>query len=177
MTTPAEQWHNEQKRMAATAAAWPNRDDDYHSYPILVTETIEHVIWVEATSARQALHYASSDTYEYIAPGKQTCASADLEVKAPQGRWDWDMVYSDSYNSYPGLRCDAHVETWRRWRWELNRLHGQAVADNEDLDGVGNDVRLTCRLCRTWREEGHDGGFPHLHEVRAAELKSAEVAS
>lgn len=175
MATAAEKWLNEQQRMKEAAVRWPNKDDDRRSWPILVTETIEHVIWVEGETHDEALEAASQETHELTGPS--TCSSADMNVEKPGSSWDWERVYENSYHSYQGIKCDAHEETRRHWLWELDRLHQQATADNEDLDAVPADQRVTCPVCRTWREDAHETKLSHQFEVRSVERRAQEAVA
>lgn len=179
MATAAEKWLAEQARMKArlqeSAVRWPDRDDDIRSWPILVTEQIEHVVWVEAGTHDEALSAASEQTYELISP--QTCIAADMNVVKPTDDWDWRKVYENSYHSYAGLKYDAHVQAWWQWRAELDTAHAEATADQEDLDNTPAEQRMTCGLCRAWREEGHDDKFQHRFELQAAGRRTQEAVT
>jgi hypothetical protein len=96
------------------------------SYPVIVTDTRVHVIWVRASSQEDAVDRARYDTGEMLHDG-ETLASFDLRVRKPGDdfhHWDWETVYDgDYYGSYQGVQCDAHVETRR---WHLERLRREA---------------------------------------------------
>lgn len=173
--TAAEKWHAEQQRMKESAARWPNRDDDRYSWPVLVEETIQHVIWVEAETHEAALDRARYDTWEKLSNETRNCSWMNLEM--PKDAYDWDRVYEESFDGYQGVECNAHVETRRWWLAELDLAHKQATAENEDRDGVDAEQRVTCPLCRTWREDGHETKFPHLFEVRSAERRAQEAVA
>lgn len=175
MTTAAQKWLDEQQRMKEAADRWPNKDDDRRSWPILVTETIEHVIWVEGETHDEALEAASQETHELTS--SSTCSSADMNVEKPDSSWDWERVYENSYHSYQGIKCNAHEETRREWLWELDRRHQQATADNEDLDGISAEQRKTCAVCRVWRTAGHEESFAHQLEVRSAQRRAQEAVA
>lgn len=163
--TALEKWLAEQKRLKDYAARRPNRDDNLRCWPVLVTERIEHVIWVEGETHDQALHAASYNTYELTSNNSIT--SADMEVKKPDDSWDWDQVYDESCHTYRGLNCDAHVQTQRQWIKDLDLDCQTATAENEDRDGVAPDQRATCVGCRRWREEGHEDSV--WHRIRTGE--------
>lgn len=159
MATAAEKWELEQQRMKESAARWPNKDDGRRSWPVLVDETIQHVIWVEADDHDAAVERARWDTWEKLSNETRNCSWMNIE--APKSQWDWERVYEESYDGYQGLECNAHVETRRWWLFELDRAQQQATAENEDRSGVDAGQRLTCPVCRTWREEGHEDAITH----------------
>lgn len=82
-------------------------------YPVIVTDTRVHVVWVQAEDQDAAVESARYDTYELL-NDNETCASADLNVRKPGDdfhSWDWETIYGgDYYGSYQGRKFDAHVE-------------------------------------------------------------------
>ncbi len=181
MTAAAEQWHADQQRAAEQALLqrrwFAQRDEvERRSWPVLVTYTHKHVLWVEAETHDKAVEAASYEPYEKT-DDQETLFDIGYQVERPS-EWDWDDVYEGNYcMPYQGLECNAHVETYRSWSRALDKAHQQATADNEDLDGVDAEQRLTCSLCRTWREAGHDDSFPHKFEMRAAERRAQEAVT
>lgn len=97
---------------------WGHQPEEQDSYPVLVTYTHEHVLWVPADSQEAAVEHMRDAPYEYT-DDQKTLAGAWWAVAAPD-RWDWDTVYRDG-EIYGGLRCDAHVEAYRAHQRELVR--------------------------------------------------------
>lgn len=174
----AKGWWAQQQAAKDDAIRWPSRDDNYHSWPILVTATEEHVIWVEAETAQEALDYACRDTYERL-DRVSTCVSAGMTVAAPASRWDWEAVYEESCHSYAGLKYDAHVQARDEWLQSIEWARLEATLENEDRDGLPAGQRQTCAVCRLWREEGHEESERHRDErvwaARRAEVWAQDV--
>jgi len=169
----AKGWWAQQQTVKADAIRWPNRDDNYHSWPIRVTFTEEHVIWVAAETPQEALDYACRDTHERLDRGS-TCVSADLSVAAPVSRWDWEMVYEESGHSYGGLRYDAHVQARDEWLRSIEQARLEATMHHEEREQVPAGQRATCAVCRCWREEyGHEQSEQHLREAIWAARRAA----
>lgn len=100
-------------------------------YPVIVTVTNEHVVWVEGYCPDDALENLKNDGewYERIRD-QETLASFWQDYRKPGDEHhslDWDTVMNgEPYGgSYPGMRCDAHVEAWRheiaRVKWEAEK--------------------------------------------------------
>jgi hypothetical protein len=175
----AKSWWAQQQTAQQAMRLWPNRDDDYREWPILVTEEVHHVIWVEAETAERALSYAQSDTRERI-NSATTCVSAWMDVAAPKTRWEWEEVYEDSCHSYGGLAYDAHVQARDEWLRSIEQARLEATMVNEERVALPAGQRATCAVCRRWREEhGHEQSEQHLREalwaVRRAELWARDV--
>lgn len=165
MATAAEKWLNEQQRMKESAAAslrW-NRDDDRRCFPVLVDETIQHVIWVEADDHEQAVERARWDTWEKLSNETRSCSWMD--IKAPKSDWDWDRVYEDSGDGYQGLECNAHVEERRLWLAAFEHARLMATIADEVREDRLVEQRLACAVCERWREDGHDETARHKLEV------------
>lgn len=179
MTTAAEKWFNEQQRMREYAEAslrWHDRGQDARQWPVLVEETIQHVVWVDAADQQEAVDRARYDTWDKIGSGTRSCSW--MKVESPVGHWDHDRVYEDSGDSYDGLECDAHVETYRWWLRALDKAHQQATADNEDLDGVDTEQRLTCPVCRKWiGDDDHELSVAHRLAVADAQHRPQEAVT
>jgi len=176
----AKSWWAQQQAAKDDAVRWPSRDDDYREWPVLVTFTEEHVIWVQAESAQEALDYACRDTHERL-DRVSTCFSAGMSVAAPKSRWDWEAVYEGDYlGSYQGLNYDAHVQARDEWFRSIEYARLEATLDNEDRDQVPVGQRATCAVCCRWREEhGHEQSEQHLREAlwaaRRAEIWAQDV--
>lgn len=88
------------------------------SYPVIVTVTHEHVIWVKADSLTDARDQVRADGswYEQI-DNSTTLASFGMDARSPGEdfhSWDWETVYRGDYcGPYQGLECDAHVQTYQ----------------------------------------------------------------
>lgn len=120
----------------------------HRSFPVLVTDTREHVIYVQADSADAALKRAARDTYDWV--NTENCASAYMSVALPKDRWDWDTVSDDSYIGYQGTPFDAHVEEHRRLLWQQEHEAKKAACakrDHVDNAHTWANGRVECRLC------------------------------
>lgn len=185
MATAAEKWLSEQEQLRAWAAEqavlqrrwFAQRDEvELRNWPVIVEYTFRHVVWVESGSQQRAVERLSDQPYEFTDDQETLCESG-WKVTAPN-EWDWDDVYEgDYFGAYQGLECNAHVETRRQWLRALDQAHQRATAENEDRDGIPADQRLTCSLCRTWREDGHETKFSHQFEVRSAERRAQEAVA
>lgn len=137
------------------------------SYPVIVTYTYRHIIWVEARNQQEAVEGASVDTYE-LTSDSETLLEADWKVEAPTWEWDWDDIYEGGYlSAYPGRDFAAHVETRKAWLRKVARDHELAMWEHEDREEVPDAERQTCGLCRQWREPGHEDSFRHQMELRS----------
>jgi hypothetical protein len=91
-------------------ACWSHQPDDSVRYPVIVTYTEEHVVWVEADSLEEAVKRACRDPWE-LTHRDSTLASLSTDVRAPKP-WDYDYTVYDEGETYEGLPCDAHVKVW-----------------------------------------------------------------
>jgi hypothetical protein len=151
----------------------PNEDD---AYPVLVTYTSEHVVWVTAPSAEAALGYVQQEAYEYT-DDKSTLADAYWSAELPKDKYQFEDVYRASSCNYAGLSYDGHVELRRAWfnRIEFDRLDAWIV--NEDRYNVYPAKRQTCAACKRWREDGHDETRHHQVMQRYADEDRARAAA
>lgn len=140
---------------------------DHDSYPVIVTYTHRHVIWVEAEDHKAAVERACWDTWE-LTNDQETLYESSIEVAGPKYDFDWDDIYEGTYLSpYQGRDFEAHVETRRRWLRKVERDHELAMTEYEDRDETPADDRQTCGLCRKWREPGHEATSWHQFELRS----------
>jgi hypothetical protein len=154
---------------------WSHTPSDEDSYPVLVTYTHEHVVWIAAPSAEDALRYAQQEAYEYT-KDTETLVSADFTAALPKDEWDWDTVYDNAYGgTYAGLDCRAHVDSRTAWfnRIEYDHLYASIV--NEDRDDIPQERRATCSACKQWRETGHEDDRHHQVMQRYADEDRARA--
>lgn len=120
------------------------------SYPVIVTKTQTHVIWVEADSPEDAVDRAEYRDFENLQDDddEETCVSGDTRVEKP-GAWDWMTVTRASSHGYPGTPYDAHIDSHRALLKHRARLAAQAEcaattghADRRQWVGMS-----TCNLC------------------------------
>lgn len=130
------------------------------SWPVIITDTREHVVWIEATDLARAKEYAlrHGALYELINE-QETLASAEMLVRSPgedYHSWDWDTVYGGEYlMPHQGMRHDAHVEEYRRKRFmdqQAAKLAAclEAGHPNRDHDrpiGGDGNRRTLCPTC------------------------------
>lgn len=124
------------------------------SFPVLVTDTREHIIWVEAADPDAALKRASCDTYEWLDP--ETLSSGYMSCRLPADKWDWDNVYGGGGDSYQGLPCDAHVETHLAHVRAVERKAAMvmcAAAGHVDNLHTWASGAIECQLCRVYTYE------------------------
>jgi len=92
---------------------WGCTPENRDAYPVLVTFTERHVVWVAAEDQEAAVMAVECEPWEYIDPS-ETQISADCAADGPRDEFDWEDVYEGGHLSYEGLACDAHVTAWRR---------------------------------------------------------------
>lgn len=142
------------------------------AFPVMVTYTHEHVVWVQADSQQAAVELMQSEPWGYT-NDQETLANSDWKAEAP-GQWDWEMVYNgDYFGVYRGLDYCAHVELFKGWLRKLDRAHAEATVENETRDGIAAEARRTCAACNDWREPEHEQSVHHRYSVRMAERKMA----
>lgn len=155
---------------------WGCTPETEDMYPVLITYTQQHVLWVRAADQESAVKRASYDTWEKTSDS-ETLVSTDCRLKAPQDEWDWETVYEGEWSMpYQGLEYDEHVKTRQEWLRKLNQAHAAAKAEDEDRDGVPVHFRRTCGVCRTWLEAGHEGSLAHRWALQDAERAAATAA-
>lgn len=118
-----------------------------NSYPVFVTDTRRHVLWIEALDQDDAVRRAGNGTFERLDP--ESIVSSDIDCAAPDGEWDWATVY-DGGDVYLGLPCDAHVETHRTHLWHLERDARNAAcaaAGHPDHRHTYPNGRVECSQC------------------------------
>ena len=114
-------------------------------YPVLVTYTHEHVVWVEAESQADALRQMQDAPYEHTSDG-ETLARLDMEVTAPD-KWEWDTVEWGG-ESYRGTKADAHVKTHREYLRQVKRDADKVVcAAAGHPDARPNGANRWCPIC------------------------------
>jgi len=120
------------------------------SYPVLVTYTHRHVVWVEADSRDAAVGYLNEAPYE-VTSDHETLYEAGWSVAAPKDRYDWDDVQDGGYSyPYQGTQADAHVEAWRTEQYRVKREAEKAACAAAGHPGVTTDpFGQYCPVC--WR--------------------------
>lgn len=131
-------------------------------FPVYVTYTTKHLVWVEAANQADAVAYMETEPYEY------TNSSNVVEG------W-WNTAAPDKYDE-PHERADAHVQTWKSHLWRVKDDHGAAMAEEENRRGIKPADRLTCRYCRAWLDADHEREYSHQFAIRQDELRAAEMA-
>jgi hypothetical protein len=77
-------------------------------FPLLVEETVTHVVFYEADDQDQALRMAKEDPGSvYACLGKDSQAHADLTVSAPETDWEHALVREPSSFGYKGQAAAA----------------------------------------------------------------------
>ncbi|CAL9665737.1 hypothetical protein SUDANB145_07386 (plasmid) [Streptomyces sp. enrichment culture] len=111
---------------AIPATAWGVNE---RSFPIVVTETVTRVIWVEAETEDQALAYWGDDPTELPSGGEVLDGSLEFERPA---KWQREAALRASANRFesrvgPLVRCPGcGVEAFRReWLHDpMRKCHG-----------------------------------------------------
>lgn len=90
------------------------------SYPVLIVEHKQHVIWVEADTLTDAVEQVRNDGewYERIRDN-ETCASFWHEVDPPT-QYDWWTVYNGG-EGYADMQADAHVQVHKAVQYAAAR--------------------------------------------------------
>lgn len=106
---------------------WGHTPEERDSFPVIVTYTLTHVVWVPADSQADAVEQVDNEPYEYT-NDQRTLAEADSKSAAPD-EWDWEIVSRDGYfGAYEGLTCDAHVKAYRTHLHTLARTAEAVLA-------------------------------------------------
>lgn len=125
-------------------------------YPVIVTTTQTHVLWVAAGSQADAvdtLRYYDLDQLD-----EETCVADNVEIEAP-GPWSWSTVTRTSSHGYPGTPYDAHIQTHQSLLRHRERLAVQATcAANGHPDRSQWAGMVTCNLCQAFVEQVSDRG-------------------
>lgn len=95
---------------------WRHTPEEQDRYPVLVTYTTVHVVWIEGDSPAGAAEAIRDEPYEYT--DGSNCVDGWSDVKAPE-KWDWRI--------FTGLDCRAHVDAYHRHQYELARAAEAAV--------------------------------------------------
>ena len=107
------------------------------SWPVLVVEHKQHIVWIEADTQADAVEQLRNDGewYEHIRDN-ETCASFWHEVDPPT-EYDWWTVYHGG-EGYPGLKADAHVQVHKATQYAAAR-----AAEKKACAAAGHpDVRF-----------------------------------
>lgn len=130
------------------------KDEPGEAYPVIIEVTTQHVVWIAAESAGQALDYAKSTPFYELIDDSKTAATYWDSVHAPDG-YDWETVYPQwgSDGSYLGRNADAHVETHKH-HLSTQKLAAEraacAEAGHPDTETPISDGRRWCKGCRTY---------------------------
>lgn len=139
----------------------PELDD---CWPVLVTYTTTHLVWVEASDQAAAVSYMETEPYERT--NAQNVVDGDWETRAPES---WEHPLHGN--------ADAHIETTRRRRWTFDWEHVKAMTEAENRTAVPLADRLTCLACETWREPGHEQSRAHEGKLRTLEWEAFRQAA
>lgn len=97
-------------------------------YPVLVTLTDVHVLWVEADSPDKAVGYVRDDCPLDVShrhnPTRVWC---DWQAEAPADPYDWGLVTEVGGHGYEGTPYDAHVLTHRAYLAGLEQAARRAA--------------------------------------------------
>jgi hypothetical protein len=124
-------------------ACWHHTPDVDNHYPVLVTYTHRHVVWVAATDHEVAASSIEGAPYE-VTNDSETLAEAFWSVDVPQDRYDWEHIRDGGYSfPYQGTEADAHVEAWRHEHYRAERAAKTAACAE-----AGHPDATTCRAGR-----------------------------
>lgn len=122
---------------------------DRVSYPVIVTYTQQHIVWVEADSPPAARSRLASWPYDSTSYDTTLLAS-EISVKTPQDRYDWEDVYGGDYATAYSAEADAHVETHNQEMWRLKRATEAAACAAADHPArvTYASGRTHCHVCK-----------------------------
>jgi hypothetical protein len=131
-------------------ACWRHTPDADNYFPVLVTYTQQHVVWVAATDPAAAADALGVAPYE-VTNDNETLSEAFWSVDAPQDRYDWDHIQDGSYaHPYQGTEADAHVRAWRDEQYRRDRAAKTAAcAEAGHPDATADRIGRYCPVC--WR--------------------------
>jgi hypothetical protein len=133
---------------------------ELRNWPILVTATQEHVLWIEAESHEKAFERARRDTWEKVSDS-ETLFDADMTVRIPAGEWDWQNVRDGGWcQPYGGTTHDAHVEEHNRFLYQQKRDAEKAAcaAEGHPTRKTLHSGRVECDVC--WIDLAGTAGGP-----------------
>lgn len=114
-----------------------------NTYPVIVTDSRTHIVWIEADNATEAVDIARDDYDLHRDLDSSTIVSGDLVVDAPD---EWDL---QPHGMAAGPEPDAHVREWERRQWEAQRESETAActaAGHPDRREYGTGL-ITCAVC------------------------------
>lgn len=108
------------------------------SYPVIVTYTETHVVWVQADSPEHAVAMLQDEPYEYTSHA--TSVDGDSKVAAPD-EWDSYLVEQPA---------DAHVAAYHQHLYDLKRAVDKAACAEAGHPGARTERdRVWCDVCWT----------------------------
>lgn len=116
---PADDWRCDGHGPYSETSAFENLDAPRTEYPVIVTDTRTHVVWVEADSPAEAERYAQYDTYELV--NSENFVDGGMSSKAPD-KIDVE-VWGDSWLSPAGPSSYSGT-VFGPWRLEEPRTYG-----------------------------------------------------
>jgi hypothetical protein len=131
-------------------------------FPVYVTYTTRHLVWVDAANQAEAVDALQSEPYEYTNSSNVIDGYSDVEAPT-------------KYDN-PHERQDAHVQTWKEHLRRLYRDHGEAMAEEENRRGTRPVNRTTCVFCRMWLDDKFHSEYQHKFAVRDDERRAAKMA-
>lgn len=100
---------------------WAHTPDEGKQYPVIVTYTQTHVVWVNGDDPADAARRAQHDPWE-MTHDASTLSSLDTAVCTPTP-WEYESTVYEDGETYDGLPCDAHLKVWK----DRERKAAQAV--------------------------------------------------
>jgi hypothetical protein len=119
-----------------------HQPDDTERYPVIVTLTEKHVVWVEAVDAEDAWYAVRDEPWEY-ANKKDTLVECWSEAEAPDAD-DYQTVIYEPGQQYPDPAADAHVKVWEAVQRQAKK---DACAAAGHPDRETDPWGTTCRVC------------------------------
>lgn len=119
-----------------------HQPDDSERYPVIVTLTEKHVVWVEAVDAEDAWYAVRDEPWEY-ANKKDTLVECWSEAEAPDED-DYQTVIYEPGQQYPDPAADAHVKAWNA---QQRKIREDACAAAGHPDRETDPWGIVCRVC------------------------------
>jgi hypothetical protein len=108
------------------------------SYPVIVTYTEVHVVWVEADSPEDAVAMLQDEPHEYTS--SSTSVDGDSKVAAPD---EWDSHLVEQY-------AEAHVRAYYQHLYDQKRAGEKAECAAKGHPGAKTERdRIWCPVCWT----------------------------
>jgi hypothetical protein len=135
-------------------------------YPVIVTATQTHVLWVDAASQDDAVKAVRYWNIEEQLECDDTRVADNVEIEAP-GPWSWSTVTRTSSHGYPGTPYDGHIQIHKDMlrRQEQQAKQAACAANGHPDRRKWAGGLVSCNLCQAVVERND---LPPIVQAEAA---------